>query len=89
MVSDAIKDLACRFDFHETSERACTFDELDNFSYVRDRPGDPVRSTAQYCSAPSFGQEIALPSGDTRFRVQVMDDTGTTGSQAEIVVRVP
>jgi hypothetical protein len=88
MVTDAINDLACRLDFHATSDTACTFDELDNPSYVRNRPGDPVRSTAQYCSAPVVGQDIALPPGDTRFRVQVADESGNVGSQASIVVRV-
>jgi hypothetical protein len=89
MVTDAINDLACRFDVHVQSIQACTVDELGNFAYVRDRVGDPVRTTLQYCTAPAVGQELAFKSGQTRLRVQALDVAGNSGSTAEIVVRVP
>ncbi len=88
-VNDAINDLACRFDSHETSATACTFDELGNFAYVRDRPGDPVKSTLQYCNVPVVGSEIAFPSGLTRLKVQLVDSSGNIGNQAVIAIRVP
>jgi hypothetical protein len=87
--TDAINDFACRFDVHLTSETACTFDELGNFSFVRNRPGDPVRTTVQFCSAPAIGQELALKSGVTRLRVQLLDTAGNIGNNAELAVRVP
>jgi hypothetical protein len=87
--TDAINDFACRFDVHRTSDTACTFDELGNFSYVRNRPGDPVRTTLQYCSVPAIGQELAFKSGVTRLKVQLLDVAGNVGNSAELAVRVP
>ena len=87
--TNAINDLACRFDVHLTSETACTFDELGNFSFVRNRAGDPVRTTTQFCSAPAVGQEISFKSGVTRLKVQLLDVAGNVGNSAELAVRVP
>lgn len=86
---NAIADLGCRLDVHPSSNVACTFDELGNFKFVRDRMGDPVKSTIQYCSVPVFGSEIALPSGITRLKAQIQDVNGVTGSVVEIAISVP
>jgi hypothetical protein len=83
MVTDAINDLGCRFDIHQTTATACTFNELGNFSFVKSN------STLQYCTAPALGQELALKSGQTRFKAQILDSAGNVGNTAQFVVRVP
>jgi hypothetical protein len=88
--TDAINDLACRFDIHPVSANACTLDELGNFRWVRDRPNDSVKSLIQYCSArPVLGAELALQSGLTRLKLQILDDAGNPGNQAEIAIMIP
>ncbi|MFN8644119.1 MAG: hypothetical protein U0802_21605 [Candidatus Binatia bacterium] len=74
---------------HPKSEDACTFDELGNFSFVRNRSGDPVKTTIQFCSAPAIGGARAFKSGVTRLKVQLLDAAGNIGSRAELAVRVP
>jgi hypothetical protein len=81
--TDAINDLACRFDHHPQPNVACTFDALGNFAYA------DSRSTSQFCSVPAIGQELAFKSGITRLKVQVADIVGNIGSMAEIAIRVP
>jgi hypothetical protein len=87
MVSDAIDDLACRFDNHQPSMFACTLDDLGNPAFVNSK------TTQQYCTAPVLGAELAFKSGITRLKVQVQDGTpstnGTVGNQVEIAVRAP
>ena len=89
MVSDAINDLACRFDTHPTSDTACTFDALGNYSFVRTGVGDNVKTTLQYCSAPVVGSELTFSQGLTRLKVQLEDVAGNVGNQVEIAVQVP
>jgi hypothetical protein len=81
--TNAINDFACRFDTHPQTTVACTFDELGNFSYV------DSRTTAQFCSVPALGQELALKPGITRFKAQLADVSGNIGSMSEIAIRVP
>lgn len=84
-----INDMACRFDVHaNNSLTACTLDEGGNFRYVRDRPGDPVVSSMQFCSAPVLGLELALQPGLTRFKLQLKDNARNLGNQTQIAVRV-
>jgi hypothetical protein len=85
MVTDVINDIGCRMDFHATSDTACTFNALDNYSYVSSL------ATLQYCSSPVVGNEVAFPSGITMVKVQVQDSSnaGNVGNQAEIAIRVP
>ncbi len=85
-VTNAINDFACRFDVHASSNLACTFDELGNFAFVRDRPGDPVVSNVQFCTAPAVGQELRFPPGPTRLKARVLDVNGNVGNVAELVV---
>lgn len=82
-VTDALNDLACRFDSHLTSLTACTLDALDNYSFV------VKNTTVQFCSVPSIGAEVRFPSGETELRVQLRDVGGNIGNQASIIVRVP
>jgi hypothetical protein len=88
--TDAINDLACRFDLHPATTNACTLDELGNFRWVRDRANDPVKSVMQYCSArPVLGAELALQAGLTRMRLQIKDEMGNPGNTAEIAIQIP
>jgi hypothetical protein len=81
--TNAINDLACRFDNHPQTTVACTFDALGNFSYV-----DP-RTVTQFCSVPAIGQELAFKSGITRLKAQLVDSAGNIGNMAQIAIRVP
>jgi len=85
MITNAINDLACRFDVHMTSPTACTFDELGNFAFV-----NPF-TTVQFCTAPAVGSEIAFPSGDTLVTVRLSDGSGGSpiGPERKLIVRVP
>jgi hypothetical protein len=84
-ITDIINDFACRFDDHPNEESACTFDELGNFAFQK----PPPLSERQFCSAPSIGTELALPSGSTLFTVQLSDTAGNVGNQMQLIVRVP
>jgi hypothetical protein len=86
--SSTINDMACRFDVHPNSMVACTLDEGGNFRWVRDREGDPVVSSIQFCSAPVLGLELALPSGLTRLKLQLKDEARNLGNQAQIAIQV-
>jgi hypothetical protein len=81
-ITDALNDLACRFDDHPTFSEACTLDELRRFNYV-----DP-RTEHQYC-IPAVGTELMLPSGDTKFTARVRDAGCNIGNEVSIVIRVP
>ncbi len=89
MVTDAINDIGCRLDTHPTTEGACTLDELGNYSWVHYVLGDPTNTTMQYCSAPVVGSELSFSSGITRVKLQIQDNAGNVGNQAEIAIRVP
>lgn len=82
-VINAINDLACRLDIHNTTQTACTFDELNNFRFVR------AQTTLQYCSAPVVGADIAFPRGLTRLKAQLQDSSGNIGNQVQIAIRIP
>ena len=55
---------------------------------MRDREGDPVVSSIQFCSAPVLGLELALPSGLTRLKLQLKDEARNLGNQAQIAIQV-
>jgi hypothetical protein len=79
----AIDDFACRFVFHNVDTESCTFDDLGNFDFV-----SPL-STAQYCSGPAIGQELAFPAHqDTTLMVQLRDSGGNLGDIGRLIVRV-
>jgi hypothetical protein len=83
-ITDILNDFACRFDDHNNMESACTFDDLGNFAFVKEDVTE-----RQFCSAPSVGTEIELPSGETRFTAQLRDSDGNVGNQMQLIVRVP
>ena len=87
MVVAAINDFACRFAVQVTSSGACTLNELENPSYVESQL--PFRTELQYCSVPSHGFELSLPSGLTRFVAQVADAQGNIGDQKSIAIQIP
>jgi len=82
-VTDAINDLACRFDVHTTSETACTLDALGNNSFLFQNIGE-----GQYCT-PVVGSEISFPPGLTLLKAQIQDSFGVVGNQVEIAIQVP
>lgn len=87
--TNAINDLACRFDLHPVSSRACTLDERGNFSWVRNTVNAADRTQMQYCSArPVLNAETAFPLGLTRLKLQIKDVAGNVGNQVEIAILI-
>lgn len=80
-VTDALNDLACRFDVFSTSAAACTTDRLGNFSFVA------AHSTKQFCAL--IGRELSFLRGDTLVSVQLRDSRGNLGPPGQMVVRIP
>jgi hypothetical protein len=81
-VSNAINDLACRFDARTASQQACTVDGFFSYAFT-----DP-RSTNQFCTSPGVGSEIAFPTGDTIVTARVRDVVGQPGLSKSIAIRV-
>jgi len=79
-VSDALSDLACRFQPF-TASAACTF---------TDASGDPkiitASATAQFCDFMAI--TTLFPPGDSLLTVRLRDIAGNTGPTAQVVVRV-
>lgn len=82
-ISDRLNDFGCRFDFHISSDDACTKNDLGNFSFI-----SPLTQT-QFCSVPAVGVELLFPSGDTEVTVQLRDTGGNIGNQRKLIVRAP
>lgn len=87
--TDPINDLACRFEIHAPSTEACTLNEQGIPGWVRNDPGDPVKSSMQYCSQLVLGGQYPFPSGLTRLKLQIQDASGNVGNQAQIAIQVP
>jgi Dockerin type I domain len=82
-VANAMNDLACRFDIHDSSSRACTINAAGNYAFASSQ------TLTQYCSAPVVDSSFAFPSGfDTTVAVQVRDIAGNIGNRRTIVIRV-
>jgi hypothetical protein len=81
-ITDALNDLACRFDDHPSFNESCTLDELGRFNFV------DARTERQFC-IPAIGTELELPSGDTKFTARLRDGGCNIGNEVSIVVRVP
>jgi hypothetical protein len=82
-ISNAINDLACRFEARGSSTFACTrdpFTQMEGFV--------STASTVQFCTNPGVGAEIAFPPGDTTLSVRIRDVLGQPGPPASIVIRV-
>lgn len=81
-ITDALNDLACRFDDHPSFNESCTLDDLGRFSFV------DSRTERQFC-IPAIGTELEFPSGDTRLTARLRDTACNIGNEVSIVIRVP
>jgi hypothetical protein len=79
-VTDALRDLMCRFSVQTTSSDACTLDEYGQFSFISP---DTKR---QFCF--QVPQTVVFPDGDTILAAQMRDTSGNLGPRQEIVIRV-
>jgi len=79
-ISDAINDLACRFDVATTRGSTCTQDSLGHLNFIM------PTSRAQFC-LPVDGM-MAFPTGETRVTVQVRDSSGLLGPEQQMVLQV-
>jgi hypothetical protein len=82
-ITNAINDLACRFDARVSSGLACT---RDPFQQVESFVGQG--STVQFCTSAGVGAEMAFPLGDTILTARVLDVVGQPGHPMSIVIRV-
>jgi hypothetical protein len=80
-VTNAMRDVACRFTAQSSSTDACTRNVFGNFSFLGGG------TTRQYCF--QVPQVARFPAGgDTVVAVRLRDDAGNLGDPAEIVIRV-
>jgi hypothetical protein len=79
-VTDALVDMACRFELVTSSAGACTRDRSGNFAFTASG------TTRQYClQVPAVAR---FPEGDTVLAAELRDLTGNIGERKEIVIRV-
>jgi hypothetical protein len=79
-VTDALRDLMCRFSVQSTSSDACTFDRYGQFSFIA------AATRRQFCF--QVPQTVVFPAGDTVLAAQMRDTSGNLGPRKEIVIRV-
>jgi hypothetical protein len=79
-ITDALTDLACRFEVNSSSSNACTVDQFGLFSFVS------AQTLRQYCFQVT--RSVAFPTGDTIVALQLRDSQGRLGPKREIVIRV-
>jgi len=79
-VTDALRDLMCRFSYQSASEYACTLDSYGVFSFVA------PTTRRQFCF--QVPQTVVFPDGDTIVAAQMKDTSGNLGPRKEIVIRV-
>lgn len=79
-VSNAMNDLACRFDPATVPGLACTRSESGEPAFL------DAATAAQFCLHVT--EPLALPSDDTRLTVRVRDRAGKVGAAAVAIVRV-
>ena len=82
VVSNAINDLACRFDARSSGAQACTRDGFLNYAFT------VAESKMQFCTSPGIGSELAFPLGDTIISARVLDVVGQPGMTKNIAIRV-
>ncbi|MBX3024339.1 hypothetical protein KF840_05455 [bacterium] len=79
-VTTALADMACRFEFAQSSQFACTRNRYGDFAFLSS-------STArQFCA--QIGNAAAFPTGRTTVAVQLRDTSGNLGPRYEFVVVV-
>lgn len=79
-VTDALRDLMCRFSVHSSSSTACTLNRFGDFGFV----GSGTQT--QFCF--QVPQTVEFPAGDTVLAAQLTDTAGNLGPRKEIVIRV-
>ncbi|MDX2166087.1 MAG: hypothetical protein SF182_03460 [Deltaproteobacteria bacterium] len=79
-VSDAINDLACRFEVATRPNGTCTQNAFGQPAFV------DATSRAQFCLGVT--STMAFPAGETRLTVQVRDASGLLGPPRQMVVQV-
>lgn len=80
-VTNAMRDVACRFTVQTSSADACTRNTFGNYSFLGGA------TTRQYCF--QVPQVARFPSGkDTVVAARLRDDAGNLGDPVEIVIRV-
>ena len=79
-VSDAINDLACRFEVATRRNAACTQNGLGQLDFVASA------SRAQFCL--SVTGAMGFGGGETRLTVQVRDESGLLGPPQQLVLQV-
>jgi hypothetical protein len=79
-VTTALADMACRFEFAQSSMFACTRDNYGNFAFLN------AASTRQFCF--QVGTVSDFPTGRTTVAVQLRDTSGNLGPRYEFVVVV-
>ncbi|MFI5395691.1 MAG: hypothetical protein ACHQ9S_09170 [Candidatus Binatia bacterium] len=82
-ISDAINDLACRFETFIQSDSSCTQDKNGDYSFVE------KESTTQFCMI--VARAWAFPAGETLLSVRLRDSEGNPGpvKQMRILRPVP
>lgn len=79
-VSDALNDIACRFQVFTEIDFACTQDS-NGFLTFANRGAE-----RQFCTL--VGNAMAFPAGNTVLTARLRDSTGRAGPASQIVVRV-
>jgi len=79
-ISNAINDLACRFEVATVRGRTCTLDRFEQPNFV-----NPL-SRAQFCV--NITGQMAFPNGETRISVQIRDRSGMLGPLQQMVLQV-
>ena len=79
-VTDALRDLMCRFSVQATTDLACTLDRYGQFSFIS------PDTRRQFCF--QVPQTVVFPDGDTIVGAQLRDTAGNLGPRKEILIRV-
>jgi hypothetical protein len=80
-VSDAINDLACRFETFVQSDASCTQAKNGEYSFVKSD------TTAQFCMI--VARAWAFPPGETLLSVRVRDNAGNPGPVKQMRILRP
>ena len=79
-ITNAIKDIECRFSIQASSDVACTRNNFGDFAFR----GAGTRT--QFCF--QVPMTAAFQAGDTLVRIQLRDVAGNIGPLKEFVVRI-
>jgi hypothetical protein len=79
-ITNAIRDMECRFSIQATTAAACTRGKFGDFAYL----GNGTRT--QFCF--QVPMTAAFQEGDTEMAIQLRDLAGNIGPRKEIVIRI-